>query len=159
MKQAISNREQILKYALRIEEMTSVFLAARLGIKDRLSSRTLGTKGSTLSLNTKVDLLIDIALLNANNKNKYQAFMELRNQLMHNSLAESFEMCYHFIPQTEKFVLKNYPQPKGAPKESQLYSASMELASDVQEITVRIIEKLIEQERNGEFKRPYIPRL
>ena len=132
-----SDRIDILKYALEIEKLTSQFLSHLLGIDDHKKSRTLGNKGSALSFNTKIDLLIDIGALDIDTKNKFQSFMEIRNQFMHNSYANSYELCFSFLDKKENFLFSKYPQPLILTKEQRLKAAVKQLCY---ELLIKVVD-------------------
>lgn len=137
------NRNLILETSLVIEKSSSLFLAALLGITNPQESLTLGNRNSSFSLKQKIDLLIDIGALSNVNKNKYIAFMEIRNVFMHVFDANSFVNCFKHLDKKEKFLFKLYPQDKNKTDEEKLRDASVELASDVLIITYDLMNKVI----------------
>ena len=141
----ITIRKEILTYSLMIEGLTSSFLSGLLGIKDQKNSRTLGNKSSSLSFNNKIDLLIDIGALKGETKSKFQTFMEIRNQFMHNIEASNYENCFSFMPDKITFLLKQYPQAQNLTKEDQLKNATLELATDVFNFTGELTQRLREK--------------
>jgi hypothetical protein len=141
----LKQRELILTYALLLEFFTSIFLAQLLGIKDREKTISFGNKNSALSFNQKINLLIDIKALSKENKNKYQTFMEVRNQFMHNFQADSFETCYSFIEGKANFVLRLYPQSEEFSKEEQLKKATLNLSEELLNTTIGLIDKVKEK--------------
>ena len=139
-------RKEILGNAVTLENTVSIFLAALLGINDAKNSITLGNKGSSLSFNNKIDLLIDIGALDGDTKSKYQTFMEVRNQFMHNLYAKDYVSCYSFLPKgKDSFILKKYPQQNSKSEEDQLKDATLQLTEDVLIITSKLIHKLEEK--------------
>ncbi|MCC5906205.1 MAG: hypothetical protein JJU13_08370 [Balneolaceae bacterium] len=145
----IEKRNLVLKTSLYIEKTTSVFLGSLLGIKDVESSKTLGNKSSSISFNNKVDLLIDIGALKPETKKKFQHFMEIRNQFMHNLSATSYIKCLDNLKGTEKSLLKIYPQKKGLEKEEELEGVITDLCNDVAKIALDItaaVKKKFEQD-------------
>jgi hypothetical protein len=138
-------RNEVLAASLFIEKMTSAFLSVLLGIKDLKNSRLLGNKSGCLSFNQKIDLLIEMGALSNKDRNKFQAFMEVRNQFMHNISANNYESCYSFTNGTDKFVLKTYPQDKSKAREEALRNATGQLIDDIGKITVNIIGVLTEK--------------
>lgn len=147
----IDQRIAILNASLQIEAMTSMFLAHLLGIKDLLSSKTFGNKSSAMSFNNKIDLLIEIKALSADTKSKYQLFMEIRNQFVHNVHAVSFVECFRYVGDGKKatVILKMYEQPKELNEEERLEKAcaalSLELLKTTGDITGKLEEKDIEE--------------
>ena len=139
------NRTMVLEYALIVENMTSLFLAQLLGIEDYKNSRVLGNKSGCLSFNTKVDLLIELGALSKQDRKKFQAFMEIRNQFMHNMSASTFSECFSYLNGTDKFVLNTYGSSSLEDLELQLESATKKLCEDVAKLTAKIIDKVKEQ--------------
>jgi hypothetical protein len=140
-------RKEVLVSSLMIEGLTSAFLSTLLGIKDYTNSKTLGNKGGSLSFNQKIDLLIEIGALSKNNRNKYQAFMEIRNQFIHNISASTYEKCLAATNGTDKFLLKTYPQDSKLSREKQLEEASRQLSNELGQLTVSLTERIKENAR------------
>ncbi len=138
----LDTRKEILARALMMESLSSIFIAGLLGIKDRQNSKTLGNKSSSLSFNQKIDLLLDLGALNSDEKKKCQAFMEIRNQFMHNLEAASFQECFSFLSGADKKVLKLYPQPQNISVEKQLRNASLKLADDVLSFISKLMDNV-----------------
>ena len=141
----IDNRSEVLQYALIIENLTSLFLGALLGIKDLKNSRVLGNKSNPISFNQKVTLLIEIEALDSAEKTKFLTFMEVRNQFMHNIEAHTYETCFSYLDGKDNYLLKSYPQKYGIPKEMQLKMAFMELSEDVVKSVMGLYEKVKEK--------------
>src|SRR6266446_5696534 len=93
----VEKRLDVLEAALTMEHLTSAFLTSLLGIKDWQGSKVFGNKSGCISFNQKIDLLIEIGALSKDLRTKYQTFMEIRNQFMHNINAESYEKCLSLI--------------------------------------------------------------
>lgn len=144
----LENREEVLKSALILERLASFFLASLLGVKDYTKSRTLGNKSGCLSFNQKIDMLVDIGALSSEKRNKFQKFMEIRNQFMHNIDASTFEKCVSGIDGAEKFLLKNYPQDNSLTKEEILRVAVYELSKEITELTISITKKIKEKRQS-----------
>jgi hypothetical protein len=151
-KYGFRNRNIILGTSLIIEKATSRFIANLLGIKKPENSLTLGIKNSALSFNQKIDLLIDLGALNASDKSKFQLFMELRNKFMHVLEADSFVNCFKLLDGKEAFLFKLYPQYKDKIHEKNLKAASIRLGDDVLQLTLMIINKVLEKRYREEDK-------
>jgi len=135
----VENRAQYLKYSLIVENLISVFLAKLFGIKDEQESKNLGNKSSALSFMNKINLLLDLEIVEKQDYWKFQKFMEIRNQFMHNILAATYVSCFEFVSDKEK-VLKAYPQDGAISLELRLKNASLSLAWEVVEITTTTID-------------------
>jgi len=145
MKFGLEIRKEVLTTSIIVETMTSAFLSALLGIKDSTKSRSLGNRSGSLSFNQKIDLLIEIGALSRDNRNKYQAFMEVRNQFIHNLSASTYEKCYAATNGTDKFVLRTYPQTTDISREKQLELATRELSDDIARLTAALTENIKEK--------------
>ena len=143
-------RESVLIASLLIEKMTSAFLAELLGIKDPKNSRVLGNKGGCFSFNQKIDLLIEIGAIPEKYRNKFQAFMEVRNQFMHNISASTFEKCFSFTNGKDTFLLKTYPQSDKLSKEEALKEATGQLTDDIGKLSIEILRKIEDKYRKEE---------
>lgn len=139
-------RGQILAYSLLIESLTSIFLARLVGIKNHADSKTLGNKSSSLSFNQKIDFLLDLQVLTSEEKKKAQTFMEIRNQLMHNLSASTYEKCFGNLQGKEKWILSQYPPDVKLSKEEQLKKASISLSNEVYNIIIRVHDSIIAKE-------------
>lgn len=135
-------RNEVLVASLYVEKMTSTFLAKILGVEDIKNSRLLGNKSGCLSFNQKIDLLIELGAISVKDRNKFQAFMEIRNQFMHNISASTYEKCFSFTNGTDRFLLKTYPQLKAKSNEEALRGAAGELIDDIGSLTINIISKI-----------------
>ncbi|MCC9065042.1 hypothetical protein ACHRV1_25695 [Flavobacterium aquidurense] len=141
----VENRQEILQYSLLIENFTSIFLSKLLGIENYEETKSFGNQSGNLSFNQKIDLLIDIGALDKNEKKKFQTFMEIRNQFMHNYNAKNYESCFNYLEGKATFILKIFPQNAELPTEEKLHKATIELAGDVLKTTVNLIEKIKEK--------------
>lgn len=135
-------RNEVLVASLFIEKMTSAFLSVLLGINDLKGSKVLGNKSGCLSFNQKVELLIEMGAISSSNRKKFQAFMEIRNQFMHNISANNYTNCFSFTNGTDTFILKTYPQSETKSRENALRDATGELIDDIGKLTVSIINHL-----------------
>ena len=132
-------RGSYLTYSLMCESITSFLIAELVDISDHHNSKTLGHKSSSLSFNQRIDFLIDMKVLNTTKKAKFQTFMEIRNQLMHNIRASTYVKCFTFLPTgKDKWILNQYRQLRGIAKEESLKKASLALAEDVFKITTSV---------------------
>jgi len=143
----IEIRKEILRKSLLVEKLTSYFLSSLLGIKDYQKSKTLGNSGNCMSFNQKVNLLIEIGALSIETRSKFQKFMEIRNQFMHNFDASTFEKCISEINGAEKYLLNTYPQNDSNSNEEKLKLAVNELSSEIVDLTVAITEKVKEKKK------------
>ncbi len=135
-------RKEILENALMMEMLTTNFLARILNIKEPKNSRTLGNKTSSFSFNNKIDLLIDLGALKKEERRKYQYFMEIRNQFIHNIYASTYEKCLSVLDGTNNAILKLYPQPDDLSLDEKYKNAVNSLSEEVLNLTIQIIDNL-----------------
>ena len=138
-------RKEVLGRALFLEAMTSGFLMTLLDIKDMANSSVFGNKSGCLSFNQKIDLLIEMGSLSFEDRSKFKAFMEIRNQFMHNIDAKNYELCFKHLEGKEKYILRLYKQDDKLPKEEQLLLAVKQLMEELLQLTTSIIIKVKEK--------------
>ena len=92
--------------------MSSFSLAYLLDIDfDKIKeSKSLGNTSSSLSFNQKVNLLLDNKSITKEEKLKLESFMNIRNQLMHNKDADSYEKAVDYISGLKNRLKKIYPE-------------------------------------------------
>ena len=100
-------RATVLENSLLVEGMITDFLATALNI-NKSTSLTLSNKSSTLSFNSKVNILIDLQLTSKAEVKKINSFMEIRNKFLHNWNIKSFADCFASFDGIEKMLRKEY---------------------------------------------------
>jgi|GEM_PF-1782836 len=143
----LKTRMSVLSSALFIEELIARFLGGMLGINDTSGTISLGNKNTSLSFNQKVNLLIDIGAIEKDNRKKFQLFMEIRNQFMHNMAAKSYEACFSFLDGSATFLLKSYPQKATLSNEKQLEQAVLDLAVEITKLSMNITKQITEKHK------------
>jgi uncharacterized protein YktA (UPF0223 family) len=152
----IQKRARVLQQALIVEGFTSMFLGGLLRIKNIPNSRAFGNTGSALSFKNKIDLLMDMGVLNDDLKAKFITFMEIRNQFMHNMSASTYVDCFKNLSGKQKWILGIYPQPGVTDIEQALDNASVQLGEEVVNEVMNVfkhVEKKIEDEVEREVTR------
>jgi hypothetical protein len=84
-----STRTSILNISLFIEDKTSAILCELLDI-NRKESKSFGNTSQALSFNDKVNLLLELNVLNSDDVKLLNSFMYIRNQFIHNISVTSF---------------------------------------------------------------------
>ena len=123
-------RTDILFWSLMMEYMVSAQLGRIVGITEHENSRTFSFKSTALSFNQKMDMLLDLGAFSKDERSKFQLFMEIRNQFMHNIAADKYEKCFALLNGREKFLMKFYPKD-GATKEENLMLAVRDLTNEL----------------------------
>lgn len=150
-KKQMEMRAGVLNYALIMEHFTSMFLKELFGVtKSKEETFCFGNKGTSLSFDTKIYLLMDIGAMDKSSKSKFLAFMAIRNQFMHNLDAKSYEECFAFLDGTESFLLKTYKIAKTEDKEGYLKLAVETLCRDVNQLTSDVIGHIKEKRKQNE---------
>lgn len=141
----MNNRIEYLSHSLIIEKAVSWYLATCLGIEEDVrNSKSFSNKSSALTLMQKVNLILDLGIIEKKSIWKFEMFMSIRNQFMHNSEAETYEQCIGFIEGAKTKILKEYGEDKDLTTEKNLQLAANELASDVKIICDKIYFKSLE---------------
>lgn len=139
----MSVRQDVLQSSLFFERSISIYLATLLGVIDPDKSKSFGNSGSSLSFNSKVELLIDIGALPADIKKGFQKFMEIRNQFIHNFSANTYENCFDVLDDgVEKFLTKKYPQSESLSREERLKKVFQDLALELLEVMKSLNDKV-----------------
>lgn len=85
----IGLRSEILERALVLESEVNRLLFHFLGI-NKVVTKTLSNKSSSLSFKNKIDLLLDLGIIDNNEYQQFILFMEIRNQFLHNISSINF---------------------------------------------------------------------
>jgi len=95
---------------------------------------------------------MDLKVLNTIEKAKFQTFMEIRNQLMHNITASNYENCFKCLPAgKDNWLLNQYPQPKHLKREKALEAASKSLANEVFKLITNLYKYVQEKEEKDKI--------
>lgn len=148
-------RNKVLSASLRLDKVVTLLLGDWLELNTK-TSLTLGNKSTTLAFKSKIELLIDIGVLQNTSKGKFLKFMEIRNQFAHNISVESFTTCFENIDGLTAFLKKNYPDAKSEKKskESLLEKLFDELSSDVFSL-VLIANKTVREKKRKRLSALY----
>lgn len=85
-------RIRVIELSLYLELVSSELLAALLGIKSETNSISFGNTSQALGLNQKINLLLDLNVLDDNDMRFMRnCFMPTRNQFAHNLTIETFK--------------------------------------------------------------------
>jgi len=105
----LEKRMHVLEYSLLLEDFVSLELAKLLEIKNYKTSKSLGNGSSSLSVNQKLNLLLDVENLTKDDKTTIEHFMSIRNQFMHNVDASSYSYVIGKLDGLENKLRKKYP--------------------------------------------------
>lgn len=94
---------------MNLENFVSYELATQLDIQDFKKSKSLGNGSSSLTINQKLNLLLDVENINKREKATIENFMSIRNQFMHNIDAISYTYVIDKLDGLETKLKKQYP--------------------------------------------------
>ena len=108
-----TNRALVMEKGVALEAGISDLLGMLLDI-DVPNSLSLGSKNSSLSLNSKVNLLCDLKFVPKSIIWQFQMFTEIRNKFAHLQYVDSFEKCFEILKDKKNKFLnefgKNIPE-------------------------------------------------
>lgn len=134
----IKPRHQIIDLSVTLERFISVFLSKWLGI-DRGKSRSLDSKGTSLSFNQQVNLILDMNVLSKEEANKLECFAQIRNKFAHIAEVKTYSDCLNSINGLKNKLHKYYPKVKKENADKELVEL---LAKDIEKITCILVEKI-----------------
>lgn len=151
-------RNKVLDNTLLLEYIINEMLAGVLSIREAEKSLSLGSQNSALSLNNKVNLLIDLGAISQDSQTKFQHFMSIRNKFLHLRQITSFVLCYQCIGKSLiNYLEKSYPSypdhsiEENYERQYSLLSADViDIAAYIQKsINEKMAEKIIFQSNNN----------
>lgn len=133
MKKSFSDtpRSYVIHISVKVEYFVNSILSRYLQIEP-LNSKSFGTSSNALSLNAKVQLLLDLERLDKTYGPKFQKFMEIRNKFAHLNSVDSFESCFTLIKNSFNLLEEWYPtKTKLATPEENMRYAFIRLSEDL----------------------------
>lgn len=125
-------RYQVLNFSLLLESCINKVLAYALGIPDVEKSKSFNYTNQSLSFNQKVNLLLDINLINKEDHWKFQTLMEIRNKFIHVLEIDSYIKCFEYVSAKKKIVDTYSKQTKkDLDEEQHLHACCLLLYTDV----------------------------
>ena len=155
-KEHLRKRMQVLETALYIEGLTSSIICRLLDI-DIETSKSFGNKSSSLSFSNKINLLLDMGNLHNDDVKKFEKFMSIRNQFMHNWSVDTFVNCVEKLDGLKNWLASNYPQDNNSNIELQYEKSINQLRIELTIKTASLIES-IEKKINKEVKAKFYER-
>jgi hypothetical protein len=146
-------RLTILENSLLHEYLITRSLGDILEI-DLDNSYCLSDKSSSLTLATKINLLIDLNRLTKEQRTKLFYYLEIRNKFLHNWKCRTFEDCFSgTLSQTYKGLVKLYKPDMTLTQERQMNFCYNALSDDIVDIainhlTMNVIDTKVTREKN-----------
>ena len=148
-------RLTILENSLFHEYLITNELSSLLGVNMN-ESFSFGDKSTSLSLSSKINLLLDLNILDKVQKTKLQYYLEIRNKFLHNWKCRSFEDCFKSIPSTYRALEKLYSPEQELTEELKMVHCYNALGQDIVDILVNhITMKVIKSRVNSQLKESY----
>jgi len=106
MKPYFTNRKIAIEQALRVELITSLLIKHHVGISITYSNtKALDNKSSSLSLKSKIDLLLDTSKIDKITYGEINQVLAIRNQFAHNYFCNDFMDLSKYIDGIDKFLI------------------------------------------------------
>lgn len=102
-----TDRALVMEKGVALEAGISELLGMLLDI-DVANSLSLGNKNSSLSLNSKVNLLCDLKFVPKDMIWQFQIFTEIRNKFAHLQYVDSFEKCFEILKDKKNKFLAEF---------------------------------------------------
>lgn len=156
-------RNHVISYSVLFEYNLSFILCNLLDI-DMSKSKSFGNENSSLSFSSKLNLLLDINVINESYKSKFQKIAEIRNQFAHNKDATDYTKCYSYINGAKNFLLKSYGKEINKSDEEEIQNAKLFtlLTNDLGKVLEKFVGAAVEKARNlerAEFNQKYLDTL
>ena len=130
----ISIRNEFFISALFIENMISSYMSAKFQLHGIVDSSIVDDNVKSISLNDKIELLLESEDLSIIDKSKLSVFREIYKELTINEDAETFENCLTSPDDNGDFLLILYPQEDLIIRDEKLTNACINLIDDVSQI-------------------------
>ncbi len=136
MKEELTDRHRVIDIGVQLEYNISNFLKTILRIQND-DTRSFD-RSSSLSFQQKLNLLLDLKILNKEEANKFELFAQIRNKFAHKLEVQTFADCFNSNQDLKNKMEKIY-------KTSSSFSHSLEVEMFIQLLTdiVLIGERLI----------------
>lgn len=92
----LNTRSKVIENAVKLEEIVSKLLSIILDI-EKNESLSFGNKNSSLSFNSKINLLVDLKFVPRKISSDFQLFAEIRNKFAHIQYVDNFTKCFEII--------------------------------------------------------------
>jgi hypothetical protein len=100
-------RKELLEAALLVEGITSALLKQLLGIQNQ-ESKVFGRSGAAMPFSMKIELLMEVGMLEEAMRNKMKLFMELRNQAAHVHDLPTITSLLEGLGRKPNYLLNHY---------------------------------------------------
>lgn len=141
--ESLPKRMKVLEETVKLEQNTASLLAQLFKVKsDNLS---FGTTSKALGFDQKLNLLVDISMLDKEHRKRFALLQEMRNQFAHNFTTYTFEICLERTSFGVKKLLGWYPQDKTLPIEKQLEAAFDSMMFHTEMMIHEIVNKAMER--------------
>ncbi|GAB4038668.1 hypothetical protein [Spirosoma jeollabukense] len=107
-----STRGEVIEKGVSLEAGISSLIGMLLDI-DVETSLSLGSKNTSLSLNSKVNLLSDLKFVPKEVIWQFQTFAEIRNKFAHVQYVDSFEKCFEILADKKSKFIKTFGEKIG----------------------------------------------
>lgn len=125
-------RMKILRACVELEGATSDFLRQFFRLKD--TSKSFGNTSKALSFENKLNLMLDIASITKDERERFTWLQEMRNQFAHNDACISYEIYFTLAKKSPDKLFQWYPVPNKGTLEQRLERAVILWLADLDRI-------------------------
>lgn len=134
---SMPKRIKVLGETVQLEFLTSTLLTQLLHLKEE--TITFGHTTKALSFDQKLNLLMDIGMLEKEQRLRFTLLQEMRNQFAHSLTAFTFEICVGRTSIGKEKLFKWHPQDTSLPIEEQLEKAFDDLIAYIRKVVKQIV--------------------
>ena len=121
-----TTRSKVIEKAVGFEELISQLLTLLLDV-EKNTSKSFGSKSTTLSFNAKINLLIDLKFIPTEISKDFQLFAEIRNKFAHILYVDNFIKCFEIIHDQKNNFLKRMLNIKTEVEDETTYASCFEI--------------------------------
>lgn len=141
---SLPKRMKVLEETVKLEHNTAALLMQVFEIPS--DNMSFGTTSKALSFDQKLNLFVDIGMLDKEQRKRFTLLQEMRNQFAHNFSTYTFEICLSRTSIPAKTLLKWYP-PKDSSlhPEQQLEMAFEKMMGHIEEMLGEVVMKVMQR--------------
>jgi hypothetical protein len=140
MTDELTPRHRVIDIAVQLEFNISNYLKVKLDIRND-DSRSFD-KGSSLSFQQKLNLILDLDVLTKDEVLKFELFGQIRNKFAHKVEIETFADCIDSDKHLRNKLVKLYSPEKEVSQDFQYRSIFIDVLIDITAIGVKLVKDL-----------------
>lgn len=151
-----STRAKVIEKGVELEELISQLLSLHIldiTHEQKEDSYSFGSKSYSLSLSSKIYLLIDLKLIPDEIKKDFILFLEMRNKFAHVLKVDSFEECLAYINDKNRFLKKYERKAEDLFNNETYLSLCFDFLCAELGLFLRISSEFIHKKKNQDLKK------